>query len=205
MFYITEVEDYIRVEPKLFGLPTREAVENQLKETYKDYYERDLGKAVTVIEVLDIGDGVIIPGDGAVYYNTRFKILVWKPELQELALGEVSEIANFGAFMDLGMMRGMIHISQTMNDFVSFSKTNTLVGKASKRVLKDGDLCLARIVAISHKGGTPKIGLTMRQPGLGKLEWIKEDKLQKEKEAKKAAKAAEGGEKAKGKSKGGKK
>ncbi len=203
MFYITEVEDYIRVEPKLFGLPTKEAVENQLKETYKDFYERDLGKAVTVIEVLDIGDGVIIPGDGAVYYNTRFKILVWKPELQELVLGEVSEIANFGAFMDLGMMRGMIHISQTMNDFVSFSKTNTLVGKASKRVLKDGDLCLARIVAISHKGGSPKIGLTMRQPGLGKLELIKEDKLQKEKEAKKAAKAAEGGEK--GKSKGGKK
>ncbi len=205
MFYITEVEDYIRVEPKLFGLSTREAVENQLKETYKDFYERDLGKAVTVIEVLDIGDGVIIPGDGAVYYNTRFKLLAWKPELQELVLGAVSEIANFGAFMDLGVMRGMIHISQTMNDYVSFSKTNTLVGKASKRSLKDGDLCLARIVAISHKGGNPKIGLTMRQPGLGKLEWIKEDKLQKEKEAKKAAKASESGEKVKGKSKGGKK
>ena len=44
MFYITEVEDYVRVEPKLFGLSTREAVENQLKETYKEYYERDLGK-----------------------------------------------------------------------------------------------------------------------------------------------------------------
>jgi len=203
MFYITEVKDYIRVEPKLFGLSTKEAVENQLKETYKDYYDRDLGKAITVIEVLDIGDGVIIPGDGAVYYNTRFKILVWKPELQELVLGEVSEIANFGAFIDMGVMRGMIHISQTMNDYVSFSKTNTLVGKASKRSLKDGDLCLARIVAISHKGGAPKIGLTMRQPGLGKLEWIKEDKLKKEKDAKKAAKAE--ADAAKGKSKGGKK
>ena len=56
MFYITEVEDYIRVEPKLFGLSTREAVENQLKETYKEYYDRDLGKSVAVIEVLEIGD-----------------------------------------------------------------------------------------------------------------------------------------------------
>jgi DNA-directed RNA polymerase subunit E' len=199
MFYITEVEDYIRVEPKLFGLSTREAVENQLRETYKEYYDRDLGKAVAVIEVLEIGDGVIIPGDGAVYYNSRFKLLVWKPELQELVCGSIAEITNFGAFVDLGVMRGMIHISQTMNDYVSFSKSNILVGKASKRSLKDGDLCLARIVAISHKGGAPKIGLTMRQPGLGKLEWIKEEQTKKEREAKKAGKGEESEKKGKGK------
>lgn len=202
MFYITEVEDYIRVEPKLFGLSTREAVENQLQETYKDYYDREMGKAVAVIEVLEIGDGVIIPGDGAVYYSSRFKLLAWKPELQELVAGSIAEITNFGAFIDLGVMRGMIHISQTMNDYVSFSKTNTLVGKASKRTLKDGDLCFARIVAISHKGGAPKIGLTMRQPGLGKLEWVKEEQTKKERDAKKAAKEEAGEGKAK---KGGKK
>ena len=34
MFYLIEVEDYIRVEHKLFGLPTTEAVEKQHKETY---------------------------------------------------------------------------------------------------------------------------------------------------------------------------
>jgi len=161
-----------------------------------------LGKAVAVIEVLEIGDGVIIPGDGAVYYNSKFKLLAWKPELQELVAGSIAEITNFGAFIDLGVMRGMIHISQTMNDYVSFSKTNTLVGKASKRSLKDGDLCFARIVAISHKGGAPKIGLTMRQPGLGKLEWIKEEQTKKERDAKKAAKEEAGEAKAK---KGGKK
>ena len=189
MFYIAEVEDHVRVEPKLFGLPTREAVENQLKETYKDYYDRDLGKAIHVLNVISIGEGVIIPGDGAVYYSSRFRLIAWKPELQELVPGVISEITNFGAFMDLGVMRGMIHISQTMNDYVSFSKSNTLVGKASKRSLKDGDVCLARVVAISHKGGAPKIGLTMRQPGLGKLEWVKEDQIKKEREEKKAAKA----------------
>jgi DNA-directed RNA polymerase subunit E' len=53
------------------------------------------------------------------------------------------------------------------------NKTGTLSGKASKRVLSKGDDCVARIVAISYKGGEPKIGLTMRQPGLGKVEWVK--------------------------------
>lgn len=189
MFYIMEVEDYVRVDPKFFGLPTKQAIDEQLKITYVDYYEKELGKVVAVIEVMSIGRGVIIPGDGAAYHKSRFKLLTWKPELQELVLGAISEITNFGAFIEMGVLKGMIHVSQTMEDYVSFSKTGTLLGKSSKRILKSKDLCLARIVAISHKGGHPKIGLTMRQPGLGKLEWIKEDKIKKEKEAKKSAKS----------------
>ncbi len=201
MFYLTEVEDYIRVEPKLFGLPTIESVEKQLKETYEEYYDKEVGKVITIVEVLEVGEGVIIPGDGAAYYRSRFKLLVWRPELQELSYGIVSEITNFGAFIDLGVTRGMIHISQTMDDYVSFSKSNSLIGKNSKRSLKQGDLCLARIVAISHKSGELKIGLTMRQPGLGKLEWVKEDQIKKnkavQKELRDEEKAAKGGKKKK--------
>lgn len=199
MFYLTEVEDYIRVEPKLFGIPTIEAVEQQLRETYANYYDKELGKVISVIDVLKVGEGILIPGDGAAYYNSTFTLLTWKPELHELVFGAISEITNFGAFIDMGSMRGMIHISQTMEDYVSFSKTNTLTGKSSKKVLKQGDLCLARVVAISYKGEEPKIGLTMRQPGLGKLEWIKEDAIKREKEAKKAEREESKSEGKKGK------
>lgn len=189
MFYLTEIEDHVRVEPKHFGLPTAEAVERQLKETYTEHYDKEIGKVVSIVEISNVGEGIIIPGDGAAYYKSKFRIVAWKPELHEIVYGTIEEITNFGAFINMGVMRGMIHISQTMNDFVNFSKSNVLTGKTSKRTLKKDDMCLARIVAISHKGDQPKIGLTMRQPGLGKLDWIKEDKLKKEKEAQKAAKA----------------
>ncbi len=205
MFYLVEMEDYVRVEPKLFGLPTLKAVEEQLKETYADYYNKELGQAIVVIDVLSVGEGVIIPGDGAAYYNSKFKLLVWRPELHEIVFGEIAEITNFGAFLNLGAIKGMIHISQTMDDFVSFSKSNTLSGKSSKRILKNGDLCLARVVAISHKGNEPKIGLTMRQPGLGKTEWIKEDAIRRKKESERIAKSGEKSEKKEKKEKGGKK
>jgi DNA-directed RNA polymerase subunit E' len=188
MFYLTEIEDYVRVEPKLFGLDTLDAVKEQLKETYKDYSSRDLGKVLTVVDVLKVGKGVIIPGDGAAYYKSKFKLLVWKPVMQELTYGIISEIASFGSFIDMGGMRGMIHISQTMEDYVSFSKSNTLTGKKSKRTLKKGDKCLARIIAISYKPEEPKIGVTMRQPGLGKLEWIKKDKKKKKNKKKSESK-----------------
>tara|TARA_Y100000310_G_scaffold185433_1_gene185510 strand:+ start:1021 stop:1614 length:594 start_codon:yes stop_codon:yes gene_type:complete len=191
MFYQVDVEDFIRVEPKLFGLPTKEAVEQQLKETYAEHFDKELGIVVAVSGVGEIEEGIIIPGDGAAYYKSNFQLIVWKPEMQELVYGTIEEITNFGAFINMGPTQGMIHISQTMDDFVSFSKTNTLVGKSSKRSLKKGDNCLARIVAISFKLGEPKIGLTMRQPGLGKLEWIDEDKKKSAKAAKVALKKEE--------------
>jgi len=176
MFYITEIEDYVRVSPELFALPVEDAVLKQLQRSYMSFVNKELGVVITVMEVLDVGEGIIIPGDGAAYYKCSYKLLNYIPELHELLFCEVSEITNFGAFMNIGAMEGMIHISQTMDDFVSFSKSNTLIGKNSKRSLKKEDLCLARIVAISYKAEEPKIGLTMRQPGLGKIEWISDDK-----------------------------
>ena len=172
MFYLLEVEDHVRVEPKHFGLPTNEAVEKQLNESYVDKVTKELGFVVSLVSVEKVESGVIIPGDGAAFYKSIFKILVWKPELHELVYGTISDITNFGAFIQIGPAQGMIHISQTMEDYVSLNKTGTLSGKTSKRSLAKGDECLARVVAISFKAGEPKIGLTMRQPGLGKLEWL---------------------------------
>ncbi len=200
MFYLIEVEDHVRVEPKHFGLPTKEAVEKQLNESYVDRVNKELGFVVALVSVDKVQSGIIIPGDGAAFYNSTFKLLVWRPELHEIVYGTISDITNFGAFMKIGPAQGMIHISQTMEDYVSLSKTGTLAGKATKRTLEKGDQCIARVVAISFKAGEPKIGLTMRQPGLGSLGWLKEDKKKKEAAAKKSA-----ARESKGKKKGGRK
>lgn len=195
MFYVAEVEDHVRVEPRHFGLATKDAVAEQLEESYVKTMHKELGFVISVIGVKEVGEGIIIPGDGAAYYKSLFTVLVWRPELHELVPGVIKEITNFGAFMQIGPTQGMIHISQTMEDFVSLSKTGNLQGKMSKRSLNVGDSCLARIVAISYKGGEPKIGLTMRQPGLGKVEWLDDAKKKAVAAARKAEKGESGGKK----------
>jgi DNA-directed RNA polymerase subunit E' len=189
MFYKLEVKGHVRVEPELFGFPVKEAIAKQLERKYSNYIDKEFGAVISVLEVSKVGEGIIIPGDAAAYYESTFKLLVFRPELQEIVYGQVSQIANFGAFMNLGAVESMLHISQTMDDYVSFSKANSLLGKNSKRSLKKNDLCIARIVAISFKTIPPKVGLTMRQQGLGKIEWIKEDKRKAKLMAEKIARA----------------
>lgn len=197
MFRIVEIADHVRVEPELFGIPIKEAVKKQLEKIYENYIDEELGAVVAVLDIVSVGEGILIPGDPAAYYESIFKLLVFKPELQELVFGQVAQITNFGAFLNIGPLEAMIHISQTMDDFVSFSKSDSLIGKNTKRSLRKNDLCLARIVAISYKTTPPKIGLTMRQPGLGKLEWIQEDKRKAKLAAEKLIKAEAKSEKGK--------
>ncbi len=176
MFYRVHVRDHVRVLPTLFGLPTEEAILTMVKKSYEGYISKDLGIVLGVSELKEAREGVIIPGDGAAYYDCDFDLLTFKPELQEVLLGRIKDIADFGAFINIGIVDGMIHISQTMDDFVSFGSEKALLGKESKRTLKVADRCKARIIAVSFKDiANPKIGLTMRQQGLGKLEWIEED------------------------------
>ncbi|MFQ5475041.1 MAG: DNA-directed RNA polymerase [Candidatus Nanoarchaeia archaeon] len=187
MFYKTLVKDYIRVPPKLFNLPTDEAVVARIKKKFEGYISKEIGIVIDVLKVTDVREGIIISGDGASYYDTTFELLVFKPEVHEVVYGKIKDIADFGAFINIGSLEGMVHVSQTMDDFVSFAKDKVLTGKESKNMLKVGDKCKARIIAISFKDvSSPKIGLTMRQEFLGKLEWISDEKSGEKKTKKKA-------------------
>ncbi len=184
MFYKTQLKDHIRVPPNMFGLKLEDAMVQMIKQKYEGYISKDLGIVVDVSKLDEVGEGIISPGDGASYYEANFEVITFKPEMQEVLLGRIKDIADFGAFINIGPIDGMIHVSQTMDDFVSFNKEKTLAGKESKKILKVGDKCRARIIAVSYKDvANPKLGLTMRQGGLGKLEWI-EEKINKKAEKK---------------------
>ncbi|MFH1649831.1 MAG: DNA-directed RNA polymerase [Candidatus Woesearchaeota archaeon] len=176
MYYKVKVRDHIRVDPALFNLELKQSIIAEIKKKYGGFISKELGFVVDVSGIDDVNEGVIIPGDGAPYYDTTFTLITYEPEMQEVVPGLVKDIADFGAFLNIGPVEGMIHISQTMNDFVSFSKDKTLQGRDGKRFLRVNDVCNARIIAVSYKDvANPKIGLTMRQAGLGKTEWIEED------------------------------
>ncbi len=202
MYLIVEQEDVIRIPPPLLGENIDEVVESLAREKIegsvysfpreevKDPAERKY-IIILILSLERVGDGVIVPGDGAVYQRVKFKALAFHPELQEVVLGTVVDILKFGAFVRFGPIDGLLHISQVMDDVIDIDLENKrLIGKESKRVLRVKDKLLSRVVALSINDANPrqsKIGLTMRQPGLGKLEWI-EEKLKEEKSDKKESK-----------------
>jgi len=180
MYQVLTLKSRIRVPPNLFGAKIEESVEQAISDNYAGVLDSKHGLFLSLVSVESIGDGVIIPGDGAIYYDCNFKLLSYNPVVQELVEGEVTEITDFGAFAKIGPIEGLIHMSQIMDEFVSYSKSGSWSGKDSKRSLKSGDKIKARVIAVSMKNlQTAKIGLTLRQPGLGAQSWLKKTKKTK--------------------------
>jgi DNA-directed RNA polymerase subunit E' len=178
MFKLVTLQDTIRIPPETFGNPLGEVGRDQVKAKYEGIVDEELGYviAVTRVEVSPIGK--IIPGDGATYHKVTFSLMTFFPVIQEIVEGDVAEIADFGAFLRIGPVDALLHVSQLMDDYISYDeKQGVLQGKETKRKLASGDQVRVRITAVSlgRAGGSGKIGVTARQPFLGKLEWIKED------------------------------
>jgi len=175
LFKLVTMEDTIRIPPETFGNPLESVGYQQVKAKYEGIVDETLGYVVAVTHVKVSPTGKIIPGDGATYHKVSFSLLTFYPALQEVVEGEVVEIADFGAFVRIGPIDALLHVSQLMDDFISYDeKQGVLLGKETNRKLTTGDRVRVRITAVSlgRTGGSAKIGVTARQPFLGKLEWI---------------------------------
>src|SRR3989304_9996478 len=178
MFRIVSVEDVVRIPPQKFGDPIDQVAREQIKLKYENYVDEELGYVILVTDVDVETTGKILPGDGSTHHKAFFKLLTFYPEMHEVVEGEVVEGTDFGAFVRIGPEDALLHVSQIMDDYISFDeKHGVLVGKESQRKLGKGDRVRGRIIAVSFpRGGTGgKIGVTMRQPFLGKLDWIETD------------------------------
>jgi len=188
--------DTVRIAPEMLGEPLNKAVKLALREKLEGLVDKKIGAIVAVKDVLEVGEGHILPGDGGVYYDTTFEALTFMPELQEIIEGSVVEVVEFGIFVGIGPLDGLVHVSQLTDEYISYDEKNSrLITRESGRAITVGDLIRARIVAVSLNEREPrdsKIGLTMRQHALGKLDWLEEarsEKKQKEGKEEKGEKA----------------
>ncbi len=180
MYRVYSILDSVRLPPDMFILERGEAIKQILREKYERKMDSDLGIILSINNVKDIEGGYVVAGDGAAYYNATFDILTYMPEVNEIIESEVTEIVEFGAFLTLGPIEGLVHLSQITDDIVKLDRVNNVLsGKNTKRMIKKGDTVKARIFTTSMKNTLmeTKIGLSMRTPGLGKSEWKEKKKV----------------------------
>ena len=187
MYRKMRLADTVRIAPELLGEPVEEAVKLALRDKLEGLVDKKIGAIVAVKDVIEVGEGHILAGDAGVYYDTIFDALTFMPEMQEIIEGSVLEVVEFGIFVGIGPLDGLVHVSQLTDEFVSYDEKNSrLITKESGRSITVGDRVRARIVAVSLNEREPrdsKIGLTMRQHALGKLEWLEEARSEKPKDS----------------------
>ena len=122
MYQIVTIEDTVRVPPNMFDQPLKEITAELLNRKYVGEVDKNLGILVIVTDVLEHDEGKVVIGDGSAFYHVKFNALFYTPTLHEVVDGEVIEIIEFGAFVRIGPMDGLVHVSQITNENI-FSLT----------------------------------------------------------------------------------
>lgn len=184
MFFVHGINDTVRVSANQLGGDLKKTILKNLQGEYEGVLDEDAGLVIAVLKVDEVSTGKVVAGDSGVYYSVEFEALAYKPEVNEVVEGNVSQVTEFGAFVKIGPIEALTHVSQIMDDYINYdAKNQVFSGKESGKQLKAEDQVMARIVTVSFKGNVSnsKIGLTMRQLGLGKKDWKKIDEKAKEK------------------------
>ena len=186
MYYRLKMFDKVRVPPNRLGEDLETVILDVLQVQLEGSIDKEIGIFIAVTKVARIGEGEMIPGDGAVFYDVDFEGLAIRLTLQEIIEGIVVETTSFGAFISLGPIDAMLHVSQISDEYISYDEKNSqLICQDSNRHIGVGDVVRARVVTLSLSEREPresKIGLTMRQAGLGSLVWLDEDMKAEQKE-----------------------
>ncbi|MBK5114928.1 MAG: S1 RNA-binding domain-containing protein, partial [Candidatus Heimdallarchaeota archaeon] len=123
------------------------------------------------------------------FFDVVFTTLNYLPEDREFIIGDVVEVTDFGVFLRLGCVDALCHVSQVADDFYSYSsKEGALLGRESGKRISVGDRVRARIIAVTIGKSQIRVGVTMRQAGLGVESWVEEWKKGTAKTQKKAKK-----------------
>ena len=177
MFKLYTLTAKCEIPPFLFDQPKEVSARIILSEDYEGIITRDYGFIIAIVKVIDVGPGIIIPGNANTFHEVEFSILSFKPMISEVVEGEVVEIVDFGSFIRLGPLDGLVHVSQICDDYISYEQVgNRFIGKETGKILEVNDQVRAKIIAVSlGTGRSGKLGLTMRQKFLGKPDWIEAD------------------------------
>ncbi len=179
--YTLEVrEDTIRIPAEYIreGQSLSQHVDRLAHQAFEGKFDDDDNFVLVTYDHEMVGRGKIIHGDGAIYQRVRFKAILFKLGANEVVDGGISEVLDFGAFIQLGPLEGLLHKSQILEEPITIVHNETkIIGSKTGIVMGRGDTIRSRVVTLSlnqHDPRSSKIGLTCKQPGLGSPFWSEE-------------------------------
>ncbi|KAJ1980218.1 DNA-directed RNA polymerase III complex subunit Rpc25 [Dimargaris xerosporica] len=108
MFVLATLCDSIKVEPAQFRQSPVDAVHEEINRKYANRIIQYVGLCVTVFDVLSLSEGLVYHSSGTANYDTRFRLVVFRPFVGEVLLGKVRSCSELGVHVSLGFFEDVL-------------------------------------------------------------------------------------------------
>ena len=174
MYKIVQIQHVVQIPPNKFGTDLKQAAFEILSKEQNGRYD-EIGFVIAVVNIIEVQAGKIITSSPSAHHPVIYEVLVFEPLQNEIVEGNAVELVDYGAFIRLGPIDALVHVSQIANDYFKYDTNNQLlIGKETQLKLGLNESVRGRILAVNMAAGG-KLGLTLRHHFLGKIEWIKEN------------------------------
>lgn len=106
MFILTTITDTIRVPAHMLSLPTLVALHSEIDLKYPNRVLMDVGLVVCRYgDCLKITNGFCVPGDGGSHHECLFRLVVFRPFVEEVCLGKIVKSTYEGVQVSMGFFQ----------------------------------------------------------------------------------------------------
>lgn len=139
MYYLLEIETKTSLSPDQLD-PKKDANElllKALRETLEGQVLTDVGLVVAVISCNIRGEGRIPPRSPEIYFRTNIRLIAFKPIPNEVVEGEIVNVTETGAFVNLGSLDGFWPRNRISNRRMEFNaRKGTLEDREEEIVIR---------------------------------------------------------------------
>jgi DNA-directed RNA polymerase III subunit RPC8 len=106
MFVITTIVDTIRVPAHMLSLPTLVALHKEIDLKYPNRVLMDVGLVVCRYgDCFKITNGTCVPGDGGSHHECLFRLIIFRPFVEEVCIGKIVKSTAEGVQVSLGFFQ----------------------------------------------------------------------------------------------------
>lgn len=113
MFFLKEETKVISLHPSYFGPNVREYLINRLNEEEEGRCTGD-HFVICVMDMVDIGEGRVLPSNGQAEYTIKYRAIIWKPFRGETVC---SRLVNHKPDLTMSIGRCVCHVGEAHRDF----------------------------------------------------------------------------------------
>eukprot|EP00037_Helgoeca_nana_P008756 m.77637 g.77637 ORF g.77637 m.77637 type:complete len:198 (-) comp19121_c0_seq1:114-707(-) len=108
MFVLAQIKDVARVMPSHFSETRLKRIELEINKKYANKVIREVGLCILLHDLLEVGDSMIYPGDGAAQVRVSFRMVVFRPLAGEILQGRIRSCSEKGLFVTMGFFEDIV-------------------------------------------------------------------------------------------------
>ncbi|XP_060836660.1 DNA-directed RNA polymerase III subunit RPC8 [Rhopalosiphum padi] len=102
MFIVSEFEEVVKVQPTHLEDDQVSRIVIHLNSMLANKVVMNVGLCLSLFDILEIGDSIIYPSEGAYFSKVRFRFIVFRPFVEEILIGKVKSSSSDGAVLTTG-------------------------------------------------------------------------------------------------------